>query len=91
MAEGAPRRTFLQKSLPVLTKLLHGSAPFISTFLLIHLSAPMLANLGGSSLASQTMVPATIIPSVPLPLRSHLFSFLAVNITKQTLEKNISY
>ncbi|KAJ7671539.1 hypothetical protein DFH06DRAFT_1320335 [Mycena polygramma] len=49
-------RTFRQKALPVLTKLIHGSAPFISTFLLIHLTAPMLANLGGSSLASQTML-----------------------------------
>ncbi|KAJ7672163.1 hypothetical protein DFH06DRAFT_87263 [Mycena polygramma] len=51
-----PPRTFRQKALPVLTKLIHGSAPFISTFLLIHLTAPMLANLGGSSLASQTML-----------------------------------
>ncbi|KAJ7284530.1 hypothetical protein C8J57DRAFT_1288759 [Mycena rebaudengoi] len=45
-----------QQALPVLTKLLHGSAPFISTFLLIHLTAPVLANLGGASLASQTML-----------------------------------
>ncbi|KAJ7086163.1 hypothetical protein B0H15DRAFT_909949 [Mycena belliarum] len=45
-----------QRALPVLTKLIHGSAPFITTFMLIHLSAPMLANLGGSSLASQTML-----------------------------------
>jgi len=41
---------------PHLTKITHGSAPFIATFLLIHLSAPVLANLGGSSLASQTML-----------------------------------
>ncbi|KAJ6608677.1 hypothetical protein B0H10DRAFT_2066941 [Mycena sp. CBHHK59/15] len=54
--QGAPRRFLRQQALPVLTKLLHGSAPFISTFLLIHLTAPMLANLGGSSLASQTML-----------------------------------
>ncbi|KAF7327421.1 hypothetical protein MKEN_00319900 [Mycena kentingensis (nom. inval.)] len=51
-----PNRSLRQRTLPVLTKVLHGSAPFISTFLLIHLSAPMLANLGGSSLASQTML-----------------------------------
>ncbi|KAJ7183230.1 hypothetical protein C8R46DRAFT_984390 [Mycena filopes] len=51
-----PKRSFRQTTLPVLTKLIHGSAPFISTFLLIHLTAPMLANLGGSSLASQTML-----------------------------------
>ncbi|KAJ7116482.1 hypothetical protein C8R44DRAFT_832549 [Mycena epipterygia] len=51
-----PKCSLSQKALPVLTKLIHGSAPFISTFLLIHLTAPMLANLGGSSLASQTML-----------------------------------
>ncbi|KAI0927882.1 hypothetical protein AcV7_009395 [Taiwanofungus camphoratus] len=41
---------------PTLTKLSHGTAPFITTFVLIHLSAPVLANLGGSSLASQVMI-----------------------------------
>ncbi|KAJ7746346.1 hypothetical protein B0H16DRAFT_1321149 [Mycena metata] len=54
--QGVPKRTFRQTALPLLTKAIHGSAPFISTFLLIHLTAPMLANLGGSSLASQTML-----------------------------------
>ncbi|KAE9393671.1 hypothetical protein BT96DRAFT_1050619 [Gymnopus androsaceus JB14] len=34
----------------------HVSAPFITTFLLIHLSAPVLANVGGSSLSSQVML-----------------------------------
>lgn len=48
----SPRRT----TVDVLTKLAHGSAPFISTFLLIHLSAPTLASLGGSSLSSQVMI-----------------------------------
>ncbi|TCD67984.1 hypothetical protein EIP91_011653 [Steccherinum ochraceum] len=41
---------------PYLTKLAHGTAPFISTFLLIHLSAPVMANVGGTSLASQIML-----------------------------------
>ncbi|KAF8907490.1 hypothetical protein CPB85DRAFT_1415191 [Mucidula mucida] len=41
---------------PYLTTMAHFSSPFISTFLLIHLSAPIMANLGGSSLASQTML-----------------------------------
>ncbi|KAI0818673.1 hypothetical protein BC629DRAFT_668471 [Irpex lacteus] len=40
----------------ILTTLAQGSAPFISTFLLIHLSAPVMANLGGTSLASQVMI-----------------------------------
>ncbi|KAF8968292.1 hypothetical protein BDZ97DRAFT_1655286 [Flammula alnicola] len=43
-------------ALPILTKTAHISAPFITTFLLIHLSAPAIANLGGSSLSSQTML-----------------------------------
>ena len=34
----------------------HISTPFIVVFLLVHLSAPASATLGGSSLASQTMV-----------------------------------
>ena len=48
--------SFRQNLLSYLTKLSHGSTPFITTFLLIHLTAPALANLGGSSLSSQTMV-----------------------------------
>ncbi|KAF9557187.1 hypothetical protein CPC08DRAFT_640593 [Agrocybe pediades] len=43
-------------ALPILTKTSHICAPFITTFLLVHLSAPALANVGGSSLASQTML-----------------------------------
>ncbi|KDR81910.1 hypothetical protein GALMADRAFT_90357 [Galerina marginata CBS 339.88] len=43
-------------ALPILTKTAHFSAPFITTFLLIHLSAPALANIGGSSLSSRTML-----------------------------------
>lgn len=40
----------------ILTVLAHSSAPFISTFLLVHLSAPIAANLSGSGLASSVMV-----------------------------------
>jgi len=45
-----------QKALSYLTAISHSSSPFISTFLLIHLSAPVLANLGGSSLSSRVML-----------------------------------
>ncbi|RDB24155.1 hypothetical protein Hypma_008613 [Hypsizygus marmoreus] len=57
-SEGSPQipNTLRRNILSYLTKISHGSAPFISTFLLIHLTAPALANLGGSSLASQTML-----------------------------------
>ena len=40
----------------VLTKAAHVSAPFISTFLLIHLTAPVMANVGGSELSSKVQV-----------------------------------
>ncbi|KAG9318081.1 hypothetical protein JVU11DRAFT_146 [Chiua virens] len=43
-------------STPILVKLAHASAPFLSTFLVVHLSAPLLANLGGSSLSSNVML-----------------------------------
>ncbi|KAJ3570118.1 hypothetical protein NP233_g4615 [Leucocoprinus birnbaumii] len=42
--------------LKVLTVASHITSPFISTFLLVHLAAPVLANVGGTSLASQTMI-----------------------------------
>ncbi|KAF4578399.1 Mitochondrial adapter protein MCP1 transmembrane domain-containing protein [Pleurotus pulmonarius] len=43
-------------SVSSLTKVSYLSSPFIATFLLIHLSAPAIASLGGSSLSSQTMI-----------------------------------
>ncbi|GLB35515.1 hypothetical protein LshimejAT787_0210800 [Lyophyllum shimeji] len=49
-------RTLRQNVLSCLTTLSHGTAPFITTFILIHLAAPAAANLGGASFASQTML-----------------------------------
>ncbi|KAH8835031.1 hypothetical protein DL96DRAFT_1572610 [Flagelloscypha sp. PMI_526] len=49
----APTRPFLNKAL---TYIAHGTTPFIATYLLVHLSAPILANFGGSSLASKAMI-----------------------------------
>jgi len=43
-------------ALSYLTTVSHVSSPFITTFLLIHLSAPIVANLGGASLSSQVML-----------------------------------
>ena len=51
-----PAKELPRKAIPYLTRIVHGSAPFITTFLLIHLTAPAIASLGGSSLSSQTMV-----------------------------------
>ncbi|KAI1791507.1 hypothetical protein LXA43DRAFT_972989 [Ganoderma leucocontextum] len=62
MADAPPsqERSFLRRlamaTQPVLTRIAHGSAPFITTFALIHLTAPVIANLGGTSLASQVML-----------------------------------
>ncbi|THU81976.1 hypothetical protein K435DRAFT_844542, partial [Dendrothele bispora CBS 962.96] len=51
-----PGRSLRQRLLPYLTKASHISAPFISTFLLVHLTAPAIANVGGSGLSSMTMI-----------------------------------
>ncbi|KAJ3805902.1 hypothetical protein F5876DRAFT_51025 [Lentinula aff. lateritia] len=58
MADASSHRSlsFRQRLLPLITLSSHVSAPFITTFLLIHLSAPALANVGGSSLSSQVML-----------------------------------
>lgn len=54
-----PRPSFdslRRTALPYLTVLSHVPTPFISAFIVIHLSAPIVANVGGSSLSSQVMV-----------------------------------
>jgi len=56
MSPNSDKTSFRVSVLPYLTKATHISAPFITTFLLIHLSAPALANVGGSTLSSQTMI-----------------------------------
>ncbi|KIK59053.1 hypothetical protein GYMLUDRAFT_169967 [Collybiopsis luxurians FD-317 M1] len=56
MAEESRARNFRQRLVTILTKTSHASAPFITTFLLIHLSAPVMANAGGSSLSSRVML-----------------------------------
>lgn len=60
--DGSPlpsSRTWRHTAQSALTRLSHGSAPFITTFVLIHLTAPVMANLGGTSLSSQVMVSAS--------------------------------
>ncbi|KAJ3970825.1 hypothetical protein EV361DRAFT_992945 [Lentinula raphanica] len=56
MSDASSTQSFRQHLLSVLTQSSHLSAPFITTFLLIHLSAPVVANVGGSSLSSQVML-----------------------------------
>jgi succinate dehydrogenase/fumarate reductase cytochrome b subunit len=45
-----------RQTVAVLTNVAHISAPFLSVFLVVHLSAPALANVGGSSLSSNVML-----------------------------------
>ena len=81
----------------VLQTLQHLPAPFISTFILIHLSAPVLANAGGSQVASQVMVSKGFIcPGevgvVLLVLELNLFgSFLGENTIKRLSGNHICY
>ncbi|KZT74056.1 hypothetical protein DAEQUDRAFT_641930, partial [Daedalea quercina L-15889] len=72
----------------VLTRLSHGSTPFIATFVLIHLTAPALASLGGTSLSSQVMLLGREYYQTPsgekylvlLPLLVHPLSSLAKRV-----------
>ncbi|EIW85589.1 hypothetical protein CONPUDRAFT_118516 [Coniophora puteana RWD-64-598 SS2] len=56
MSDEKEPKGFRTKMMSVLTKLAHGSAPFLSVFLLVHLSAPISANVGGSHAASNMML-----------------------------------
>jgi hypothetical protein len=43
-------------ALSLLTAIQRLPTPFISAFMLVHLSAPLIANMGGSSASSQVLV-----------------------------------
>lgn len=59
-------RSIQRTALSILTNLQRLPTPFISAFLLVHLTAPVVANVGGSQASSQVMVRAR----KRLPLRS---------------------
>ncbi|EIN07922.1 hypothetical protein PUNSTDRAFT_144410 [Punctularia strigosozonata HHB-11173 SS5] len=59
----------------------HGSAPFIATFLLIHLTPPVLANLGGSSLASQIMLLGREYYQTPFGEKFLVLAPIALHVT----------
>jgi Protein of unknown function (DUF1691) len=52
----APPSAWRTRTSSVLTALAHGSAPFITTFLFVHLTAPTAANIGGTTSSSGAMV-----------------------------------
>lgn len=51
-----PNASLKRRAVMALTALQHGSATFIGVFLVVHLSAPASALLGGSNASSQVMV-----------------------------------
>jgi len=51
-----PRDRVRHTVVNTLTTISHVTTPFISTFLFVHLAAPVFANIGGTNLASRTMV-----------------------------------
>ncbi|KAG6831212.1 hypothetical protein H0H92_012009 [Tricholoma furcatifolium] len=63
-----------------LETLSHGATPFITTFLLIHLTAPAIATLGGSSLSSQTMTSFGEKYLLLAPLAVHAISGTAIRL-----------
>ncbi|KAI0062039.1 hypothetical protein BV25DRAFT_1991716 [Artomyces pyxidatus] len=82
--------TFRKNVLSILTKLTHGSAPFITTFVMIHLSAPAMANLGGSSLSSQVMLLGREYYQTSFGEKYLLFAPLLVHTGAATLKRIIS-
>ncbi|ESK92184.1 hypothetical protein Moror_4716 [Moniliophthora roreri MCA 2997] len=85
MNDPRPYSTHIRTARNVLTTISHCSSPFISTFLLIHLSAPALANLGGADLGSSVMILGREYYQTPFgeaflvlgPMALHSFSGIA--------------
>ncbi|KAI6143980.1 hypothetical protein BKA82DRAFT_4179250 [Pisolithus tinctorius] len=69
--------------------LAHGSAPFLSTFLLVHLSAPIAANVGGSGLASSVMLLGREYYQTMFGERYLLFLPFAVHVTSSVAKRVI--
>ncbi|KAI0263761.1 hypothetical protein BC834DRAFT_827096 [Gloeopeniophorella convolvens] len=73
-----------------LTTLAHGSVPFITTFLFIHLSAPAMANLGGASLSSQAMLLGREYYQTGFGERYLVFAPLLIHSTSALLKRLFS-
>jgi hypothetical protein len=83
-------RPWRTRASSVLTALTHGSAPFITTFLLIHLTAPAAANLGGSELSSQTMLLGREYYQTMFGERSLLFGPLFIHSSSAIINRLFS-
>jgi len=82
--------TWRTRTSSVLTALAHGSAPFITTFLFVHLAAPAAANLGGSSASSRTMLFGREYYQTVLGERYLVFTPLLVHTTSAFLKRLFS-
>ncbi|KAI0781486.1 hypothetical protein BD413DRAFT_463190 [Trametes elegans] len=96
MSNASPHhdRSFLRRltlvTQPVLTRIAHGSAPFITTFVFIHLTAPIMANLGGSSLASQVMLLGREYYQTPFGEKFLVLAPLAIHPISASLKRVLS-
>ncbi|THH04030.1 hypothetical protein EW145_g5825 [Phellinidium pouzarii] len=89
--DGTKGVLFLRRALvPYLSKASHLPTPFLSAFLLVHLSAPLMANLGGSSLSSQVMLLGREYYQGQASEILVVFAPLALHISASTLKRLIS-
>ncbi|KAH8114072.1 hypothetical protein DFH11DRAFT_1509412 [Phellopilus nigrolimitatus] len=79
-----------QKLVPYLTKASHLPTPFLSAFLLVHLSAPLVANIGGPSLSSQVMLLGREYYQGEMNEIFLLFAPLALHISASMLKRFVS-
>ncbi|KAG0694645.1 hypothetical protein DFH29DRAFT_815102 [Suillus ampliporus] len=85
--DGSKRR---QLAVAVLTNVAHISAPFLTVFLVIHLSAPALANVGGSSLSSNLMLLGREYYQTAFGERYLLFTPLAAHVASNIAKRIIT-
>ncbi|KAH7890068.1 hypothetical protein F5I97DRAFT_1802665 [Phlebopus sp. FC_14] len=72
---------------PILTKLAHASAPFLSIFLVVHLSAPVVAGIAGSGVGSSVMLLGREYYQTRLGERYLLFLPFAVHVTSGVVKR----
>ncbi|KAI0035023.1 hypothetical protein K488DRAFT_76908 [Vararia minispora EC-137] len=76
--------------IPYLTNITQATAPFLTTFVLVHLAAPVMANVGGSSMSSQVMLLGREYYQTSFGERYLLLTPLIAHIGSATLKRIIS-
>ncbi|KAI5117569.1 hypothetical protein M0805_009647 [Coniferiporia weirii] len=85
-----PLLSLRRKLVPYLSKASHFSAPFICSFLLVHLSAPLVAGLGGPSLSSKVMLLGREYYQGQANEILLVFAPIVVHVSASTLKRLIS-